>query len=203
MHTGDLGTHRRGGLLQHRRPGQGHGHPRRRERLSARGRGVPLPPSGRADRRRSSACPTSAMARSSAPGSCCATAASATAEEIRAFCRGQIAHYKIPRYVEFVEERADDRDRQGPEVPYARGHDRAPWPQGGQDRLNGRRIRHTWRWCGGVERPRIVADSAAARAPASLIPVGDCASVLPTTWSAIPGHPSAARFVVGGMLQFC
>src|SRR4051812_43005665 len=27
----------------------------------------------------------------------------ATGEEIRAFCRGQIAHYKIPRYVKFVE----------------------------------------------------------------------------------------------------
>jgi fatty-acyl-CoA synthase len=27
---------------------------------------------------------------------------SATAEEIRDFCKGQIAHYKIPRYVEFV-----------------------------------------------------------------------------------------------------
>ena len=26
----------------------------------------------------------------------------ASAEEIRAFCRGQIAHYKIPRYVKFV-----------------------------------------------------------------------------------------------------
>jgi fatty-acyl-CoA synthase len=29
---------------------------------------------------------------------------SATAEEIREFCKGQIAHYKIPRYVEFVPE---------------------------------------------------------------------------------------------------
>ncbi|MEJ1161089.1 AMP-binding protein [Prosthecomicrobium sp. N25] len=29
---------------------------------------------------------------------------SATAEEIRDFCRGQIAHYKVPRYVEFVTE---------------------------------------------------------------------------------------------------
>jgi fatty-acyl-CoA synthase len=28
---------------------------------------------------------------------------SATAEEIRDFCRGQIAHYKIPRYVKFVD----------------------------------------------------------------------------------------------------
>ena len=28
----------------------------------------------------------------------------ATAEEIHAFCRGQIAHYKIPRYIRFVDE---------------------------------------------------------------------------------------------------
>ena len=27
---------------------------------------------------------------------------SASAEEIREFCRGKIAHYKIPRYVRFV-----------------------------------------------------------------------------------------------------
>ena len=27
----------------------------------------------------------------------------ATAEEVRAFCQGQIAHYKIPRYVNFVD----------------------------------------------------------------------------------------------------
>jgi fatty-acyl-CoA synthase len=25
-------------------------------------------------------------------------------EEIRAFCRGQIAHFKIPRYIRFVDE---------------------------------------------------------------------------------------------------
>ena len=29
---------------------------------------------------------------------------SATPEEIREFCKGQIAHYKIPRYIEFVSE---------------------------------------------------------------------------------------------------
>ena len=28
----------------------------------------------------------------------------AESEEITAFCRGQIAHYKIPRYVRFVDE---------------------------------------------------------------------------------------------------
>jgi fatty-acyl-CoA synthase len=27
----------------------------------------------------------------------------ATAEEIRAFCQGKIAHYKIPRYIKFVD----------------------------------------------------------------------------------------------------
>ena len=29
---------------------------------------------------------------------------SATEDEIKAFCRGQIAHYKIPRYVRFKSE---------------------------------------------------------------------------------------------------
>jgi fatty-acyl-CoA synthase len=29
-------------------------------------------------------------------------ACSATEDDIRAFCKGQIAHYKIPRYVRFV-----------------------------------------------------------------------------------------------------
>jgi fatty-acyl-CoA synthase len=29
---------------------------------------------------------------------------SLTADEVRAFCHGQIAHNKIPRYVEFVDE---------------------------------------------------------------------------------------------------
>jgi fatty-acyl-CoA synthase len=29
---------------------------------------------------------------------------SASEEDIREFCRGQIAHYKVPRYVRFVDE---------------------------------------------------------------------------------------------------
>ena len=44
MHTGDLATIDDRRLLQHRRPHQGHGHSRRRERLSARDRGIPLSP---------------------------------------------------------------------------------------------------------------------------------------------------------------
>ena len=47
MHTGDLATMDARRLRQHRRPAEGHGDPRRRERLSARDRGVPLPPSRR------------------------------------------------------------------------------------------------------------------------------------------------------------
>jgi fatty-acyl-CoA synthase len=31
------------------------------------------------------------------------TGETATTEEIREFCKGQIAHYKIPRYIKFVE----------------------------------------------------------------------------------------------------
>jgi len=27
----------------------------------------------------------------------------ATADELRDFCKGQIAHYKVPRYIKFVE----------------------------------------------------------------------------------------------------
>ena len=49
------------------------------------------------------ACRTRNLARSYAPGSNCA-AAPANAEEITAFCRGQIAHYKIPRHIRFVTE---------------------------------------------------------------------------------------------------
>ena len=42
MHTGDLAVMDDDGLRQHHRPDQGHGHPRRGERLPARDRGVPL-----------------------------------------------------------------------------------------------------------------------------------------------------------------
>ena len=53
MHTGDLAVMDDGRLPEHRRPDQGHGHPRRRERLPARGRGVPLQPTRRSRTSRS------------------------------------------------------------------------------------------------------------------------------------------------------
>ncbi len=72
--AGPLDAHRRPGgdgrgrLPQHRRPDQGHGHPRRREHLPARGRGVPVHPPGDRGRPGRSACPMSSTARSYAPG---------------------------------------------------------------------------------------------------------------------------------------
>ena len=54
---------------------------------------------------RSSACPTPSTARSSWSGCGCARdPAELTAESLRAFCAGQLAHYKIPRYVHIVDE---------------------------------------------------------------------------------------------------
>ncbi len=66
------GDDRRRGLLQHRRPGEGHADPRRREHLPARDRGIPVPPPEGAVACRWSACPIRNTARRSAPGSCCA-----------------------------------------------------------------------------------------------------------------------------------
>ena len=43
----------------------------------------------------------------------------------REFCRGKIAHYKVPRYVHVRRRVPDDRHRQGPEVQAARAGDRA------------------------------------------------------------------------------
>ena len=70
--------HRRGRLLQHRRPAEGHDHPRRREHLPARDRGVPLHPPGRSPMSRRSAFPIIATARSSASGSAGARARAST-----------------------------------------------------------------------------------------------------------------------------
>ena len=58
---------------------------------------------------------------------------SATPEEIREFCKGQIAHYKIPRYIEFVDRVPDDHHRQDPEVRDARADDQEARAEGGED----------------------------------------------------------------------
>ena len=48
----------------------------------------------------------------------------ATEDELREFCRGQIATYKIPRYIRFTTEFPTDRHRQDSEVQDARDLDR-------------------------------------------------------------------------------
>ena len=50
-----------------------------------------------------SACPTRNMARSCAPGSSSRPIRPARMTRSAQFCQGQIAHYKIPRYVRFVD----------------------------------------------------------------------------------------------------
>ena len=47
----------------------------------------------------------------------------ATQEEIQEFCRGKIAHYKIPRYVKFVDDFPMSVTGKDPEVQDARGVD--------------------------------------------------------------------------------
>ena len=44
-----------------------------------------------------------------------------TDEDIRAFCKDRIAHFKVPRYVRFVDDNPDDGHRQTAEVQDARG----------------------------------------------------------------------------------
>ena len=121
-----LVPHRRRGrgaprrLRRDPRPDQGRDHQRRREHLLGRGRGhaaaAPGGPGGR-DRRD---CRTSGGARPRTPSSCCAMAQTATEDELIAFARERLAHFKAPRGVTFVDRAAQDRDRQDPEVRAAR-----------------------------------------------------------------------------------
>jgi fatty-acyl-CoA synthase len=53
----------------------------------------------------------------------------ATADDIRAFCKENVAHYKVPRYVKFVTEFSDDRQRKNPEIQDARNHVRRTEPE--------------------------------------------------------------------------
>ena len=80
---------RRRGLHLRRGPGQGHGHPGRREHLLRRGRGRDLRAPRRCTRPPSSASPTSASARSWSPPCCCEPAPTVTAEELQAHVAGE------------------------------------------------------------------------------------------------------------------
>ena len=99
------GRDARGRMHSHHRPLARRDHSRRRKHLSARGGGVPLHPSqgGRSAGDRNSQC----AARRDCGGVDSPAAGpdvEATEEEIKAFCQGQIAYYKIPEHVRFVTE---------------------------------------------------------------------------------------------------
>ena len=112
-------------------------------RTSTRGRSrsssTPTPTSST---RRSSASPTSGTARSSWPGSGCATGAEPlTAEALREFCAGKLAHYKVPRYVKIVDEFPMTVTGKIRKVEMRAGLGRGARPAGrggGQERLRGR-----------------------------------------------------------------
>ena len=95
----------------------------------------------------------------------------ATRDEIVDFCKGQIAHYKVPRYVKFVDSVPDDGDRQDPEVRDAQGDDRGAGAVGTEDGVIARSYGPPSELCCAV----LFASSAAAPA------------------SALTGHAAAGR----------
>ena len=147
----DRGAHRRRRLVPHRRPRRARrrtaaspssGAPRTCSRSAARTSPrveieslprAPIP-AVRA-RRRSSASPTRGTSRSPPPSSSSRPGATATAEELIAHCRGQVASFKVPRHVRFVDRVADVGD-EDPEVPAARAARR-----GARGRAHGRGAR--------------------------------------------------------------
>ena len=103
MHTGDLAVIDAQGLLQYRRAHQGHDYSWRRKRVSAGGGGISVqapqdPGSVMFWRSRCAIRRGALRVDTTAPG------VTAAAEEFKQYCQGQIAHYKIPRYIEFVDE---------------------------------------------------------------------------------------------------
>ena len=96
--------HGRRRLPAHHRAAEGHDHPRRREHLPGRDRGVPLLRTRRSRRSACSASRTSATARTVMAWVQLHAGETATEDEIRDYCKGKIAHFKIPQHVWFVDE---------------------------------------------------------------------------------------------------
>ena len=100
FHSGDLAVWHPGRQRRAARPRQGHHHLGRREHLLDRGRaGRRRPPGGARVRRRRD--PARALGRAPKAFVTLKEGATATAEEIVAFRRERLAHYKCPDAVEF------------------------------------------------------------------------------------------------------
>ena len=66
--------------------------------------------------------------------------ATVTPDELKHYCQGQIAHFKVPQYIMIVESPAADRDRQDPQArPEGERDRRAGARRGGADRDGVRR----------------------------------------------------------------
>ena len=95
------GHDRRGGLRPDQGPLEGHHHPRR-ARTSRRSRSrSPWPPIPRSSSARSSPRRTRSAARSPVALVVLKPDATATAGELRAFCRARLARFKVPREIHF------------------------------------------------------------------------------------------------------
>ena len=95
---------RRGRPPLHRRPGRRDDRLRRRERLPARGRGPALRPRGGRQRRRRSASTTSSSASGCAPSSSRRTGSDVSEDELKDYVKANLARYKVPREIVFVDE---------------------------------------------------------------------------------------------------
>ena len=102
--TGDLGVKDADGFLSHRRPQEGPDHPRRLQRLPARGRGGAGRPPGRRPGRGGRRAPTPSTARRSARSwSARPRAPTWTQATLIAWSQERLGRHKYPRRVEFFE----------------------------------------------------------------------------------------------------
>ena len=112
--TGDMAKRRRGGLLHHRRPQEGPHHPRRLQRLPARGRGGALRARrrrrGRRHRHPARRARRGGRRRRRAQG----RARRSTTSELQAFAKERLAAYKYPRARLARRRAAQGPDRQDP-----------------------------------------------------------------------------------------
>ena len=95
--------HGRRGVCDDLGPRERYGDPRRREHLSARSRGVSLHPSGDSRRQRGRRTRRNLWRAALRVRDLHAKSRRSTRDELHEFCRGKIAHFKIPYHVRFVE----------------------------------------------------------------------------------------------------